>query len=142
MGWMLFSITGPQGLQGVQGLKGDKGDQGLQGIQGIKGDNGDKGDTGDQGPEGPVGVGVPTGGVIGQVLAKKTSTNYDAEWVDQTGGSGSIVTGTISIGTSGWVTGSGDWSYKKSFTLAGITSEMIVQVFQTRTILTQHLKQG
>lgn len=29
---------------------------------------------------------VPTGGTSGQVLAKKSSTNYDMQWVNQTGG--------------------------------------------------------
>lgn len=32
--------------------------------------------------------GVPAGGTTGQVLSKKTGTNYDTEWVDQTGGTG------------------------------------------------------
>lgn len=35
---------------------------------------------------GTPGVGVPIGGTIGQVLAKNSNTNYDTEWVDQTGG--------------------------------------------------------
>lgn len=30
---------------------------------------------------------VPTGGTTGQVLAKKSDTNNDVEWIDQTGGS-------------------------------------------------------
>jgi hypothetical protein len=33
---------------------------------------------------------VPSGGTTGQVLAKKTGTNYDTEWVEQTGGGGGI----------------------------------------------------
>jgi hypothetical protein len=46
------------------------------------------------GPEGPAGadgangVGVPVGGTTGQVLAKHSNTNYDTEWVAQTGGGG------------------------------------------------------
>lgn len=32
------------------------------------------------------GVGVPTGGTAGQVLAKASGTDYDTEWVDQSGG--------------------------------------------------------
>lgn len=39
----------------------------------IKGDTGAKGDTG---------VGVPTGGTTGQVLKKKSGTDYDTEWGD------------------------------------------------------------
>lgn len=31
---------------------------------------------------------IPTGGTTGQVLAKNSGTNYDVEWVDQTGGGG------------------------------------------------------
>ena len=53
-----------------------KGPQGIQGIQG------------DAGATGSAGVGVPTGGTTGQVLAKNSATNYDTEWVDQTGGGG------------------------------------------------------
>ena len=39
-----------------------------------------------QGADGAPGVGVPTGGTAGQVLAKVSDTDYDTEWVDQTGG--------------------------------------------------------
>ena len=59
--------------------------------------------TGTVGPTGPTGTGVPTGGTSGQVLAKKTGTNYDTEWVDQSGGGGggsgtvTSVTGTAPI---------------------------------------------
>ena len=35
------------------------------------------------------GIGVPAGGSTGQVLAKASNTDYDTEWVDQTGGGGS-----------------------------------------------------
>lgn len=47
--------------------------------------------TGNQGSQGPAGEGVPTGGTAGQVLAKASGTNYDTEWVDQTGGSDTII---------------------------------------------------
>lgn len=40
------------------------------------------------GPQGPAGQGVPTGGTIGQVLAKASGTDYDTEWVNQSGGGG------------------------------------------------------
>lgn len=99
---------GPQGPQGVQGIQGEPGLDGAQGIQGIpgekgekgeKGDKGDtgapgeagprgeagpKGDTGDTGPrgeKGDPGVGIPTGGIAGQVLAKSSGTDYAAQWV-------------------------------------------------------------
>lgn len=47
-----------------------------------------KGDTGATGADGADGQGVPTGGTTGQILAKNSNTNYDTEWIDNTGGSG------------------------------------------------------
>lgn len=41
---------------------------------------------GEDGTTGPAGQGVPTGGTAGQVLAKASGTDYDTEWVDQSGG--------------------------------------------------------
>lgn len=49
---------------------------------------GPAGADGGTGPQGDPGIGVPTGGTTGQVLAKATDTDYDTEWVEQTGGSG------------------------------------------------------
>lgn len=40
------------------------------------------------GTQGPAGVGLPSGGMINQVLAKASNTSGDAHWVDQTGGGG------------------------------------------------------
>lgn len=37
---------------------------------------------------------IPAGGTTGQVLAKASGTNYDTEWVDQTGGDGGEFNGT------------------------------------------------
>ena len=36
------------------------------------------------GPPGQDGIGVPTGGTTGQVLKKKSNTDYDTEWVNET----------------------------------------------------------
>lgn len=49
-----------------------------------------KGDKGDPGNDGSDGAGVAAGGTTGQVLAKKSNTDYDTEWVDQTGGGGGV----------------------------------------------------
>lgn len=46
------------------------------------------------------GEGVPAGGTTGQVLAKATNTDYDTEWVDQSGGSASMT--ILSYGNSTW----------------------------------------
>ena len=54
--------------------------------------------VGVQGPEGPgpAGVGVPTGGTTGQILAKASNADYDDEWINAPSSAvwGSI-TGTI-----------------------------------------------
>ena len=78
--------TGSTGATGPQGLKGDTGNtgptgatgaQGIQGTQGIAGPQGVKGDTGATGATGP---GLPIGGTTGQVIRKKSGTDYDTEW--------------------------------------------------------------
>lgn len=79
---------GPAGATGSQGPKGDKGDTGSQGPAGATGSQGPAGATGSQGPAGP---GVPTGGTANQVLAKIDGTNYNTQWVAQSGGIGPIV---------------------------------------------------
>ena len=80
-----------------------------------RGNTGPQGPQGKQGPAGapgPAGHGVVPGGTTGQVLAKKSNTNYDTEWIDKPGG------GTVSVnvgktttgepGTNASVTNSGD----------------------------------
>lgn len=42
--------------------------------------------SGATGPQGAAGVGVPTGGTTGQVLAKNSNTAYDTEWIDSVSG--------------------------------------------------------
>ena len=82
---------GPQGERGPEGPQGPKGDPGPQGPAGPAGQDGAQGPAGQdgaQGPQGPAGQGVPAGGTVGQVLAKKSGTDYDTEWTDQTGGGG------------------------------------------------------
>ena len=39
--------------------------------------------------QGAPGIGIPAGGTTGQILAKVSDTDYDTEWVDQTGGGSS-----------------------------------------------------
>lgn len=40
--------------------------------------------------QGAPGIGIPAGGTTGQVLTKASDTDYDTEWVDQTGGGSGI----------------------------------------------------
>lgn len=81
---------GSEGPAGPRGLTGPIGPQGQRGETGSPGEQGPAGPRGERGPQGDAGVGVPTGGTTGQVLAKRSGTNYDTEWVDQTGGGASI----------------------------------------------------
>ena len=98
---VLNGEAGPQGPEGPQGPAGEKGDTGERGPIGPEGPVGPKGDAGEQGPQGiqgpigetgpkgdqgPAGPGVPTGGTAGQVLTKKSGTDYDTEWKDPAGG--------------------------------------------------------
>ena len=82
--------TGETGAQGPKGDKGDKGDTGEKGDKGDTGEKGEKGDKGETGSRGASGYGVPTGGTIGQVLAKRSGTDYDTQWVTGGGGGGAV----------------------------------------------------
>jgi mannose-6-phosphate isomerase-like protein (cupin superfamily) len=83
-----------------------------RGKTGPQGPQGKPGADGKTGPQGPAGPGVATGGTTGQVLAKKSNTNYDTEWIDNPGGSTVSVnvgeTTTGEPGTNASVTNSGD----------------------------------
>ena len=90
---------GPEGPQGPAGQDGARGPQGERGPEGPQGPAGQDGAQGAEGPQGPAGQGVPAGGTAGQVLAKKSGTDYDTEWTDQTGGGADLPAG----GTTGQV---------------------------------------
>ena len=77
---------GDRGYKGDKGEKGDTGERGPQGVQGIQGPKGNPGEKGAKGDKGDAGIGIAAGGTKGQVLAKKSNSDYDTEWV--TGGTG------------------------------------------------------
>ena len=93
-----YEIAVSNGFEGTEeewiaSLKGAKGDPGNDGIVPTIGDNGNwylgETDTGkpSRGTQGDAGVGIPAGGTLGQILSKKTDTDYDTEWVEApTGG--------------------------------------------------------
>lgn len=97
--------TGPAGADGAQGPQGVQGETGPAGEAGPQGPEGPKGETGEQGPAGP---GVPPGGAAGQVLAKASDTDYDTEWVNQSGGGSSGVS-SFNGRTEAVVPASGDY---------------------------------
>ena len=78
--------TGAQGFQGIQGIQGETGPQGIQGAQGPQGIQGETGAAGANG------VGVPLGGSVGQLLSKKSETDFDTEWVTHSGGGDTLPT--------------------------------------------------
>lgn len=80
------------GWQLVGNLKGPKGRDGQDGPPGPPGPRGPRG------PSGGGGIGVLPGGTTGQVLAKKSSTDFDTEWINQTGG-GAVSSVSNSDGT-------------------------------------------
>lgn len=64
----------------------------------IIGLDGEQGEPGADGEIGADGMGVPTGGETGQVLAKISNTDFDTAWVEMTGGSQApdgIITGLL-----------------------------------------------
>ena len=77
--------TGPAGPAGKQGLQGVPGPAGPAGKQGLQGDTGPAGPAGKQGPQGdtgPAGPGIADGGAPGQILVKKSYSNFDTKWID------------------------------------------------------------
>ena len=63
--------------------------------------DGVQGPQGPTGPSGQDGVGVPEGGTTGQVLKKKSGSDYDTEWADESGGGSEH--GIPAGGTSGQI---------------------------------------
>lgn len=121
--------TGEQGIQGIQGIQGERGIQGIQGIQGVQGETGETGATGAQGErgiQGEPGVGVPTGGTIGQVLTKKSGTDRDTEWADPTGGGASVR--SVDIPASGWTSGNDGKFYQNVFVTDLLTTGVFYHV--------------
>jgi hypothetical protein len=66
------------------------------------GDIGAVGPTGPTGPTGAAGVGVPTGGLTGQLLVKSNNSNYATEWVspENLPQSGQALSGIIEGGSA------------------------------------------
>lgn len=50
----------------------------------MNGIDGQDGSPGQEGPQGPAGVGIPTGGTVGQILKKAGAGDYLTEWADPT----------------------------------------------------------
>lgn len=82
---VILDFTIPRGATGAQGPAGADGAPGERGPEGPQGPAGADGAPGAQGPAGP---GVAAGGTAGQVLSKKSNTDYDTEWVTPSGGAG------------------------------------------------------
>jgi hypothetical protein len=68
--------------QWLDSLVGPAGADGADGAVGATGATGPTGPTGADGAQGDPGIGIPTGGTGGQILAKIDDTNYNTEWID------------------------------------------------------------
>lgn len=64
-------------------------------MDGVDGQDGAPGATGPRGEKGDAGEGVVAGGTAGQVLAKKSGTDYDTEWITPSGGGSGDLTKAI-----------------------------------------------
>lgn len=111
-----FSTTDLRGADGADGTNGTNGTNGTDGADGqgftggsydagtgvvtftsddglgfstadLRGADGADGTNGTNGTDGADGAGVPVGGTAGQVLAKIDGTDYNTQWVNQSGGS-------------------------------------------------------
>jgi len=78
------SVSGPRPLQFRPPRRTGGGGGGAPGPQGP---------AGPAGPAGAAGVGVPAGGTTGQVLEKKTATDYDTVWATAAAGGASVTVG-------------------------------------------------
>lgn len=65
------NVTGPAGSDGAPGSQGPQGAQGDPGVQGIQGEMGE---------DGSPGVGLPVGGLVGEVLLKSGTEDYEVSW--------------------------------------------------------------
>jgi hypothetical protein len=91
-GWELIAARGATGPTGATGSTGPTGATGVTGPTGATGAASTvTGPTGPTGATGATGPGVPTGGTTGQILAKIDGSNYNTEWITNTGGGASSV---------------------------------------------------
>ncbi len=79
----LEATGGPVGPQGPKGDKGDTGPQGPAGAAGAAGPTGATGATGSAGATGAAGPGLPTGGAVGTLPVKASTTDFDTTWTAQ-----------------------------------------------------------
>ena len=124
---------GAVGAQGPQGAPGAAGAQGPQGEPGAVGAQGPQGEPGAAGADGNPGVGVPTGGTVGQVLAKIDSTDYNTEWVTQSGGGTTLPANAsgylVNDGTGALSWAAGDGTFSGDYN--DLTNKPDLSVYQT-----------
>jgi len=102
-----FDATGNAVPQSADSLAGPPGPAGPPGADGAPGPQGPPGADGDPG------AGVAPGGTTGQVLAKKSNTSYDTQWIDPPegggGGSGSTPENVVTLDGGGIIALNGDF---------------------------------
>ena len=108
----VLDITIPRGEKGEKGNTGDKGEKGDQGEQGIQGE---------RGPAGADGVGIPAGGLPGQVLIKQSNTDFEVTWGNGGGGSDASITAySVTLAAADWAAVEG--GYEQTVPVATATA--------------------
>jgi len=120
-------VDGKNGANGIDGRNGEDGKDGEDGVSVINAKvdfddslvftlsdgkkinvgevKGEKGDNGRDGNTGSNGIGVPTGGTSGQILAKNSGADYDTGWITNSA-SGTVTSVAATAGTGISITGS------------------------------------
>lgn len=102
---LVTRVNAGAGTSGTSGASGSSGQSGTSGTSGTRGTSGSSGSSG---------IGIPAGGLAGQVLAKINSTNYNTQWVTQSGGGISFL-GSNSTYNTFWNYGKGNIPTNLSF---------------------------
>ena len=120
-------VNGKDGANGIDGRNGEDGKDGEDGVSVIDAKvdfddslvftlsdgkkinvgevKGEKGNNGRDGNTGSNGIGVPTGGTSGQILAKNSGSDYDTGWITNSA-SGTVTSVAATAGTGISITGS------------------------------------
>lgn len=88
------------------------------------------------GPQGPQGVGVPTGGITGYVLAKASDEDYDTEWIFNSGGGGADLSNPPPIGDV--TPNTGDFTNLTAVT-ASLTTAYVATISASGTATLPHI---
>lgn len=96
------------------------------------------GPAGADGVDGADGVGVPAGGTAGQVLSKIDGTDYNTQWVNQSGGSPGGSSGQLQYNNAGAFGGTAAIVYAASGTHLNVTTQSVSDIACGVTLAASH----